>query len=758
MTVDTSDGYLQPELLGGGMSRVYRAVRRRDGRVVAVKSVGLASDDVARAERRGAELQRQFHAVEPRVPDVLEIRAGTHELLIEMEYIDGEDLSTVLRSRGRFAPNDAVEVAAALADVLDRAHRFIASADGETFRGIVHGDLKPRNIRVCALAEACHDDARSLAARVRVLDFGVAKGIRGAAGETRNVFGSAPYMSPERLIDGHVSTTSDCWSLGVVLCELLTGAAPYHGSERDVLRQIESGPPALPSDCPADLIAIVHRLLARDLSARTTSAGDARDALLRWRETTRRTEPVGTGGAAGLLDANPTRRTEAGIGQAPTMPVSGARPLPTFPGIPPLTATAEAIPGGETRRTQPQPADPALAIPPIPPPVWASVPPPPVPVPSGPIAPTGAPNGATGATDTTGAIAPRRKRWRLARVAGAIAIWFVLWTMWQVGSEMRIWNESDLLGRRVHAAEPEALDAAIATYSSLAERSSFGFGLWPARQPLREALAMHVDRVILDFRQREPTVREMQWKQARTWAAKALELGADDSLRARYLLCDAHAKRIDGDAAMSRGQIDRANRLLNEADSQFREAARLSRSNPDAWLGLLRLHAGTRGDPELAQADLNEAARRGWTPGPRDYFLIGEATRSRAEALEKGCDERRTGEQVKECLTQARELQKKAIEWYDKAQGLSIAARGGTQSQRAVDRLDARIEVLDESTLKGLGLDLLKLAVQTAVKQAEKHAEAKAPTQARPVPPPAAGTPPTAGTPPKAADAQASKP
>jgi serine/threonine-protein kinase len=743
MTVDTSAGYLQPELLGGGMSRVYRAIRRRDGRVVAVKSVGLASDDVARAERRGAELQRQFHAVEPRVPDVLEISAGAHELLIEMEYIDGEDLSTVLRSRGRFAPNDAVEVAAALADVLDRAHQFVATADGETFRGIVHGDLKPRNIRVCALAEACHDDARTLAARVRVLDFGVAKGIRGGAGETRNVFGSAPYMSPERLIDGHVSTTSDCWSLGVVLCELLTGTPPYHGSERDVLRQIESGPPALPPDCPADLVAIVHRLLARDLPARMTSAGEARDALLRWRETTRRTEPVGTGGAGALLDANPTRRTDAGIAQAPTMPVSGARTLPTFPGIPPLVATAEAVTGGETRRTQPQPADPSPAIPPIPPPIWASVPPPPpVPLPSGPIVPTGA-------ADTTGAVAPRRKRWRVARVAGAIAIWFVLWTMWQVGSEMRIWNESDLLGRRVHAAEPEALDAAVATYSSLAERSALGFGLWPARQPLREALAMHVDRVILDFRQREPTVREMQWKQARAWAAKALELGGDDSLRARYLLCDAHAKRIDGDAAMSRGQVDRANRLLNEADSQFREAARLSRSNPDAWLGLLRLHAGTRGDPELAQADLNEAARRGWTPGPRDYFLIGEATRTRAEALEKGCDERRTGELVKECLTQARTLQKKAIEWYDKAEGLSIAARGGTQSQKAVERLDARIEVLDESSLKGLGLDLLKMAVETAV----KHAEAKAGAQAK-----AGGAPAMPGPPAKAGDAQASKP
>ena len=82
------------------------------------------------------------------------------------------------------------------------------------------------------------------------------------------MFGSAPYMSPERLIDGHVSTMSDCWSLGVVLCELLAGAPPFQGSERDVLRQIDSGPPALPADCPGDLVALVHRLLARDPARR----------------------------------------------------------------------------------------------------------------------------------------------------------------------------------------------------------------------------------------------------------------------------------------------------------------------------------------------------------------------------------------------------------------------------------------------------------------------------------------------------------
>ena len=344
--------------------------------------------------------------------------------------------------------------------------------------------------------------------------------------------------------------------------------------------------------------------------------------------------------------------------------------------------------------------------------MWAD--PPPIPVPSGPTVLAG---GAGSGTGPTGAIAKAggaRRRWRFARFVGAAALWFVIWGTWKVGGEMRVWSESDLLGRKVHAAEPEALDEMVATYSSLSERSSLGWGTWPARQPLREALTLHVDRVILDFRQPEPTVRQNQWRQARSWAAKALEIGADESLRARYLLCDAHVKRIDGDAAIRGKDADRGNRLLNEADSQFREAARLTRANPDAWLGLLRLHSGARSDPEKAQEDLNEAARRGWTPGARDYFLIGEATRNRADALEKGCDDQRTGERIKECLTRARDLQKKAIEWYDKAEGLPVAARGGVHAQRAIERIDARLETLDEFSMKGLGMDLVHLAVRAA--------------------------------------------
>ena len=78
---------------------------------------------------------------------------------------------------------------------------------------------------------------------------------------------------------------------------------------------------------------------------------------------------------------------------------------------------------------------------------------------------------------------------------------------------------------------------------------------------------------------------------------------------------------------------------------------------------------------------------------------------------------------VKECLEQARDQQKKAIEWYDKAVGLAVAARGGTLSQRAVERIETRLETIDEFSIKGLGRGLLNLAMRAAHAKEERGAQ-----------------------------------
>ena len=263
MMVERLDGYDRAELLGGGMSRVYRATRRRDGCVVAVKSVALASEDVARAERRGAELQKQFHAIEPRVPDVCDIRDDGRA---------AADRDGVHRRRGSLDRHPLARPACRrpTPSGSPRASPTCSIAPTSSRRSSTARPTAASSTAISSRATSGSSTATTrLDRRIRVLDFGVAKGIRGGGdGETRNVFGSAPYMAPERLIDGTVSPATDCWSLGVVLCEMLTGRVPFSGSERDVLAQIDRGMPALPPDCPPDLCAIVERLLARQPRAR----------------------------------------------------------------------------------------------------------------------------------------------------------------------------------------------------------------------------------------------------------------------------------------------------------------------------------------------------------------------------------------------------------------------------------------------------------------------------------------------------------
>ena len=116
---------------------------------------------------------------------------------------------------GPAAPDDAADIALAICQTLHNAHTLEVAIDGKEFHGIVHGDIKPKNIRID------HEN------RVRVLDFGIAKALSLSRKLTRNEFGSVPYASPERLDSGDVNAMSDLWSLGVLLYELVTGSQPY---------------------------------------------------------------------------------------------------------------------------------------------------------------------------------------------------------------------------------------------------------------------------------------------------------------------------------------------------------------------------------------------------------------------------------------------------------------------------------------------------------------------------------------------------
>src|SRR6476619_7131991 len=176
------------EIGRGGMAVVFFATDSRDGRTVALKLVPTGPDpdtqEVLEAERWGAKLQEQFCQISQNVPVVYEHGTEGGYFYIAMEYLDGRNLSEILAA-GALAPERAVPIAIQLCHFLEAAHGFESTIDGRQLRSLLHGDLKPRNIRLL------------WADKVKVLDFGIAQALSLSRHATRNNFGSLTYVSPE---------------------------------------------------------------------------------------------------------------------------------------------------------------------------------------------------------------------------------------------------------------------------------------------------------------------------------------------------------------------------------------------------------------------------------------------------------------------------------------------------------------------------------------------------------------------------------
>jgi serine/threonine-protein kinase len=201
-------------LLGrGGMGEVYRADDLKLGQAVALKFLppGLErNEDLLRRFITEVRTARQVtHINVCRVYDVGEVE-GQH--YISMEYVDGEDLASLLKRIGRLPEDKAVQVSRQIAAGLHAAHE----------QGILHRDLKPANVMI---------DGRG---QVKITDFGLAdleEAIRGR--EIRS--GTPAYMSPEQLAGEEVTVRSDIYALGLVLYELFTGAGAFDEETRVAL-------------------------------------------------------------------------------------------------------------------------------------------------------------------------------------------------------------------------------------------------------------------------------------------------------------------------------------------------------------------------------------------------------------------------------------------------------------------------------------------------------------------------------------------
>jgi hypothetical protein len=254
--------------LGRSMTDVYLALDPEMNKRVVLKIVEQCRDSyteiVVEAERRGAAIQQQLHALDSRILEVYDYGDLNGCFFVAMEYAEGRSLAEVLRAEGRIEAERASRYIAEVCSQLVTLHSFQAEIDGHK-RAVVHGDIKPSNIQIGPSGE------------VRLLDFGIAKYITETRNLTAHNLGSPAYCSPERLARAQVDPNADLWALGVCLYEAVGGAPPYQAQttrKLENLIQSRRPPRALPDSCPAPLKAIIWKALAGELATRYATASD----------------------------------------------------------------------------------------------------------------------------------------------------------------------------------------------------------------------------------------------------------------------------------------------------------------------------------------------------------------------------------------------------------------------------------------------------------------------------------------------------
>jgi serine/threonine protein kinase len=258
------DRYLIEKKIGaGGMGAVYLAVDQRFENHVAIKETFYTDDEFSDAFEREARLLNGLH--HPALPYVSDYFTDKHGHFIVMQYIEGEDLSAILKREGAFPVEDVLRWIDSLLAALD----FLHSQDPP----IIHRDIKPQNLKLTPRGD------------IILLDFGLAKPKSEDTSGVKSVFGYSRKYSPLEQIQGTgTDARSDIFSLGATAYHLLTGKPPIDVLARASEIVVENPDPLrlvseINSEIPESVAYVLNSALALNPSARFVSAAAMRQAL-----------------------------------------------------------------------------------------------------------------------------------------------------------------------------------------------------------------------------------------------------------------------------------------------------------------------------------------------------------------------------------------------------------------------------------------------------------------------------------------------